>query len=595
MAATSRYRPAEQRHRWLQGLLAVGFLVILGRLFQLQVVSRPYYMEEVAAIIDGHKTPLGPQPGALLARDLQPLAESLLMKTCIANPRVMAQVGESLQGVAEELAPVLGQREADLYKLLDSHRNKAYVTVAPFIPLAVAERVSALKIKGLSLRSEWKREYPQGVLACHVVGGRDRYHRARGGLEHLYAALLDPEPGAVDAARRGAWVSAGTGARPEPGKDLVLTLDLGLQRQVERELDRVVAREDPDWVCAVVLDPQTGEILAIGSRPGYDPNSYVEPKPAAGGRWSGISQKATYNVPVVAAIEQGSTFKILLVAAALEAEVVKPETTFHCSGHFNIGGSPISCWGRYAAKGHGDLNMYGMIGQSCNCIAAQVAGLLGAQRYCAFLKKAGIGVDPEAGFPAESFGLLAPVKSIRPRDLATMGFGQNVSCSGLQLTAAVAGIANDGVMKQPHILGSALNKDGSVFRRPPACQTQLCSPATSALVRKMLQYTVEHGTGRAVQMPDFAVGGKTGTAQQWDIAHQRHYSDRYMVSFVEVAPIDKPRYVIYLACNEPKVGEHGADVAAPSCKRLAEYLLHRRDRVRPEARPSTPGANAGTP
>ncbi|MBU0608949.1 MAG: hypothetical protein KKI08_13775, partial [Armatimonadetes bacterium] len=461
MAVNSRYRPAELRHRWLQGLLAVGFVIILGRLFQLQVISRQYYVEEVAAIIDGHKTPVGPQPGGLLARDLQPLGESLLLKTCIANPRLMAQAGESLQGVAEELAPIIGLPEDQLYQLLYGRRKKAYVEVASFLQRDVAQRITDLKIKGLDLQSEWKREYPQGILACHVVGGRDRFHRPRAGLEHLYAALLDPEPGAVDPSRGGSRAATDVGSRPEPGKDLVLTIDLGLQRQVERELDAIMRRErNPNWVCAVVLDPQTGELLAIGSRPGYDPNCWVEPRPRAGHRRTTVTERATRNIPVIAAVEQGSTFKVLLIAAALEAGVVRPETTLHCSGHIRIGGRPISCSGHYARTGHGDLNMYGMIGQSCNCIAAQVAQRLGARRYRAFLRKVGIGVDPEAGFPAEAFGLLPAENRIPPRDLATMGFGQNVSCSGLQLTAAIAGIANDGVMQQPHILMSALNPDG---------------------------------------------------------------------------------------------------------------------------------------
>ena len=593
MVVNSRYRPAELRHRWLQGLLAAGFVIILGRLFQLQVVSRQYYVEEVAAIIDSHKTPVGPQPGALLARDLQPLGESLLLKTCVANPRLMAQAGESLQGVAEELAPVIGRPEDELYKLLYERRDKAYVEMASFLQLDVAQRIADLKIKGLDLQSEWKREYPQGILACHVVGGRDRFHRPRAGLEHLYAALLDPEPGVANPNRGGSWAAVEVGCRPEPGKDLVLTIDLGLQRQVERELDAIMDRErNPDWVCAVVLDSQSGEVLAIGSRPGYDPNCWVEPRPTAGCRRTRVTERATRNIPVTAAVEQGSTFKVLLIAAALDAGVVRPETTLRCSGHINIGGRPISCWGRYGHTGHGDLNMYGMVGQSCNCIAAQVAQRLGAKRYHEFLQKVGIGVDPEAGFPAEALGLLPAENRIPPRDLATMGFGQNVSCSGLQLAAAVAGIANDGVMQQPHILMSALNADGSVFARPPVRATPVCSAATSAIVRDMLKYTVEHGTGGAVQMPDFAVGGKTGTAQEWDFEHHRHFDDRYMMSFIEVAPIDKPRYVIYVACNDPHVGEHGSDVAAPSCKRIAEYLLHRRDRVRPETGPAAaPAAN----
>jgi cell division protein FtsI/penicillin-binding protein 2 len=285
---------------------------------------------------------------------------------------------------------------------------------------------------------------------------------------------------------------------------------------------------------------------------------------------------------VAAAVEQGSTFKILLVAAALSSGKVPSSRRFVCNGHLDLGGPPISCWGKYGAKGHGSLDMAGMLANSCNICAAQTALALGAEGYHDFLVRCGINQDPQAGFPGEAFGYLAGPSRLRRRDLASMGFGQNVSCSALQLTSIVAGLVNDGIMMQPHIVGAAVNKDGSLFGQvAPTRERTLCSPEVSRELRSMLEGVVVNGTGKAAQIPGVRVGGKTGTAQQWDPVLKRHRSDRYLVSFIAVFPIEQPRYVIHVACDEPHHGQHGADVAAPVCQRLGKFILQQVDRTPP--------------
>lgn len=572
--AVAQYHPDDRRRRWLQAILLGGFFLVLVRLFHVQILVQDFYTEDVAALVTSSATPLSPQPGAILARDRQPLAKSLLMNRLSAAPRTMLKHGESLQGVARQLGEILDRPSDELYRQLADRPDSLDVTLQRFVSAETAKRILDLDIAGVYAPRAWKRHYPQGSLACHIIGGRDYRNTPLDGFEYFYRSILDPQPGASDHSRSGGTHSS-LGAPPRPGKDLLLTVDLALQQQVESELQQVWERESPNWACAVVMDPRSGEVLALGTRPGFNPNLFVE-QPSDSGGWSGIPRSATENIPITAAIEQGSTFKVLLVAAALDAGVITPQTTMHCAGSINIGGRPIGCWGRYRSSGHGTLDMSGMIAQSCNIVAAQVALRLGPEKYCEFLKRCGIGQDPEAGFSGEALGLIASPKRLRPRDLATMGFGQNVSCSALQLATAVSGVVNGGVMPHPHIVKAVLNPDGSVFREPQGQSVQLCSPETSAKVRSMLQCTVDEGTGRAVRMPDFKVGGKTGTAQQWDKVNKR-YTDRYMVSFIEVAPIDDPRYVIYFGCNEPKVGLHGSDVAAPSCKRIAEYALRRLD------------------
>jgi len=595
MAQTREYRPSQKRSFYVLNFLGVGLCLLIFRLYQVQIIKRAHYIDEIAPKLRSQKQALPPQPGALLARDKQLLAESLLLHHLVADPQQMAKCGENFHSVAEQLAVVLRQPQELIHQRLSKayKRGRRDVELARFVPDKTVEKIDQLNISGLYFRPAWKRQYAYGKTLCHVIGARNRFHYPLHGLEYHYRGLLDSLPGAdVDT---GEFSYSSTGARPQRGKNVQLTIDLNLQMQVERELDGLWAKEHPRWAYAIVLDPRTGEILAMGTRPAYDPNLYVGKQPGPDApSLERVTPLATNNIPVTEAFEPGSTFKVLLIAAALEAGVVTPQTCFHCKGSLQIGkGKSISCWGKYATQGHGTLDMYGMIAQSCNVIAAQVALRLGAERYCAFLRKVGIGEDPQAGFPAEACGKLYPPAQLRPRDVATMGYGQNVSCSGLQLVAAISGIVNNGIMMQPHIVKSVLNPDYSLFYEPNVTQKRICSPQTSYIVRQMLQYAVEHGTGAPARMSHVKVGGKTGTAQKWDPVHKCFLKDRYIVSFVEVVPIEAPHYVIYVACNEPKVGRHGSDVAAPVCRNLAAYVVQRmRQRLsRPDGAPL---ASAGT-
>lgn len=593
----NRYRPGMERSNRLLCVLLLGFCTIFVRLVYIQIVRHDYFMEDIAPMLDSRGAAVIPYPGSILARGGESLAESVLLNAAIADPARMLENHESFEGAAEQLAPLVGRPSGELLQEFENHRHSSYLELAHYVKRDVARQIKDLRIKGVALAPEWKREYPQGTMACHLLGGRDRFHQALSGLELQYRLLLDGQAGGnsqsadpLGLASDGSDVALGT----VPGKDLVLTIDADLQRQVENELERMYHHESPKWASVFVMDPRTGAILASAARPDYDPSVYVTGKPAPGCKWSAVPASATRNIPVTEAVEPGSTFKILLAAAALDKGVITPSTTFHCSGRIIIGGPPgISCWGKYAQQGHGELTVAGMLAESCNVCAAQIAVKLGAENYCAFLRKCGIGLDPQAGFPAETFGLMAPPSNMRLRDLATMGFGQNVSCSGLQLTSAVAGIVNGGIMKHPHVVDRVLNKDGSVFRQVQVSEQRLCSPQTSALIRQMMEYTVEKGTGKPAAMPDFKVGAKTGTAQEWDPVLHRHNNDRYMVSFIETAPADAPRYLIYVACNEPQVGQHGSDVCGPVSKRIAEYALRHLDRSLATAPAAVPGKPSG--
>lgn len=575
----STYRPGRGRSNVLRFVLLTGLGVVFVRLFYLQVLRRDYFLSVVAPMIAvGSGKLQAPHPGALLFRNGEPLAESVLLYHVVADPVRMLKNGESFQAVARQLAPIIERPAAEILQDLRNNERRGYVELKHWVKQSTVKQVDDLRVEGLSVRQVWRRQYPLGKTACHVAGGRDRFHRPLSGLEFQYRQILDGQPGAEGETMATPVLADLTGTSediaPVDGRDVILTLDPILQRQVETEMDRLVAVEEPKWASCIVMDPRNGEILALSSRPAYDPNAYVVGKPAPGCRWSSVPTSATRNWPVEAEIEQGSTFKIILAAAALSSGRVSPAQRYRCSGYLALGGKPISCWGKYAVQGHGSLDMTGMLANSCNICAAQTALAIGREQYRRFMAKCGIGEDPQAGFPAEALGKLARPESIRPRDLATMAFGQNVSCSSLQLTSIVAGLVNDGVMMRPHIVGAVINRDGSLYRAvQPAVDRTLCSPEVSRQLRDMLEQAVVNGTGRAAAIPGVRVGGKTGTAQQWDPNTHRHDSEGHVVSFVMVFPLEKPRYVIHVACRGPKRGAHGADVAAPVCQRLGKFIL----------------------
>ena len=562
----------------LRYFFGLALLIVVVQFFRIQIVRHEYYVTYIDSRVVPRPQTLAPPPGAIYTSDSEILADSVILATLNANPQRMLEREGSFKAVARSLAPLVDRDADELAAELEKNKSRRHLQIKRWLDAETADRIRKLEISGLNFVMEWKRQYPQGKMACHIIGGRSKDHIPTEGLELRHRLLLDGRKGQLSDTLQGAELAvAGAPQRiigAVEGKDIVLTLNAKLQRIVETEIDQLWAKERPMFAYAVVMNPQTGEILAMSTRPNYDPNDLVRGEPLPGHRWSAVPASAMGNLPVTSQIEPGSTFKILLAAAALDAKVATPATRFHCGGQIQAGGRPIRCWGRYATEGHGTLDLGGMLAQSCNIYAAQLVERLGSARYREFLSRAGIGSQPQAGFSGEATGMLTLPVNIHRRDLMTTGIGQNISLSAVQLTSIVGGLVNDGVMMSPHILKSVKSKDGQWLHEvPPQPQVRLCSEETSRLLNQMLENVVERGTGRPARIEGVRVGGKTGTAQQWDPETGRHHTDRFTVSFILTAPADHPRFVIYIVADDPKVGRHGSDVAAPVARRIAEYAL----------------------
>jgi stage V sporulation protein D (sporulation-specific penicillin-binding protein) len=574
--------PAEQRGlRYVTiALIAVGLLLGL-KLVYIQVVRHGFYMR-VAEELDTPARPDAVPPGRIYDAAGHVLADAQSVADLGVDPT--AARTRDTQKLRQALVQALGlSPEVVDQKLSESGH---YQRLASLVPMATVQGLRALQLPALIVDSRYKRVYPYGTLGAHVLGAYSGDQRPIEGLDLKYRFLLAGRPGTprrnVDAWGRTIIGMEDDAALPSvPGKALVTTLDLDLQRQVESALDGLWSHNRPENATVVVMEPTTGAVLALASRPTYNPNDLAPS--GAQARRPVVPQQNLRDLPVSWEYEPGSTFKVLTAAAALQYRAITMNSTFYCGGSMEVGGRPLHCWGKWAVHGHGSLNLAGILAQSCNLGAAQVAMRVGAQRFTQFLDRCGLGARTGVGLPGEAKGQVYPPQQLRIRDLANMGFGQHVLVTPLQLTAAICGIVNDGVYMQPQIVRRVLNDDGTVFREvQPRAKLSVCTPEVSRLVRQMMVGVVDQGTGRLAHIDGVAVGGKTGTAQVFDPAQGIFPDDQKVVSFVLIARADRrPDFCILVTAKNPQVGEHGADVCAPVAKDIALYLLRRRGLLAP--------------
>jgi cell division protein FtsI (penicillin-binding protein 3) len=552
----------DEREKWARvriviiatafGLL---FLTVVGRAFYLQILQHENLVKK-ADKQHQHKVDLPPARGSIMDRNGTTLAESIHMDSCYAEPRRIKDV----DGTAAVLAPILGVAKSELVERLSV--NKSFIWVERWLAPEVALRVKNMKLTGIGFAPESKRFYPNMEIAAHVIGFTGREPNGLEGIELKYDSTILGTTGYMiterDALGRNVAFKNTVIKDSSPGKSLILTLDKTIQFIAEKELAKAVAESNAKSGMALVMESDTGKILALANYPTFNPNAY-----------SRYSLAQLRNHVVADSFEPGSTFKVFTIAAALDTGTVKPTDVYNCeNGTYRIADRTI----------HDDhpksrLTVSEIIKYSSNIGSAKIAFKMGESKMSPYLRNFGFGGRTGIDLPGESPGNLK--RHWYGIDLATISFGQGVSLSTIQLASALSAIANGGNLMKPYLVEQILDDNGKVTQKfEPQLVRRVISQETSQKVTKMMEtVTGDGGTGTKAALDGFRVAGKTGTAQKVDPV-TRHYSPTKRIgSFVGFVPADKPKLTIAVIIDEPQGVKYGGVVAAPAFRGIAQNSL----------------------
>jgi cell division protein FtsI (penicillin-binding protein 3) len=559
----------------LAGLLALWVAAIGGRLWSLQIVQHDEFVRR-AERQQQRVIELDPPRGTVFDARGRELAVSVEVESAFAVPREIVD----REATAARLVQLLALDRDKLERALAQDRE--FVWIARKLDPPVARAVRALELPGVYFLEESKRYYPMRQLAAQLLGfvGTDNHGLA--GLEANYERVVAGQAGrrtVLRDARRGSAVPPGLpSAEPVPGADLVLTLDSALQQIAEEELERAVSTLRAQSGSVVLLDPATGAVLAMASRPTFDPNEFRS-----------ASEAALRNRPVQDAYEPGSTFKMVTAAAALEQGVVSPSDRFDCEhGAIVLAGVRIA-----DHKSFGDLSFREIIAKSSNVGTIKTALRVPTKDFHDTIRAFGFGRPTGIDLPGESAGLLMPLARWPALAKAYISFGQGISVTPLQLASAFAAVANGGRLLEPYIVDEIRSPEETLRPHPaPVVRGEPVSPRTVATLRELLAgVTVEGGTGRAAAVPGYAVAGKTGTAQK-ALPGRGYLPNEFIASFVGWAPVERPLFVGVVVLDDPRGTYHGGAAAAPVFGAIARRALVARHvrphRERPERWPFEP-------
>lgn len=496
--------------------------------------------------------PFEPERGKILDKNGVELATNQSAPTVFVVPRQITDPAKT----AEKLAAALNLPLEELYKYVTKSASMVRINEARKISYEKAKEIRDLNLKGVYIAEDSKRYYPFGSYLSHVLGFAGVDNQGLMGLELFYDKELSGDGGSVkffsDAKGKRMPDMADDYAAPVDGLDLKLTIDTKVQTIIERELDIAEAAYNPDGIIAIAMNPNNGEILAMSSRPTFDPANFRN-----------VPQEIyNRNLPIWSTYEPGSTFKIITLAAALEENKVDlTKEKFHDPGHVEVAGSTLHCWKR---GGHGTQTFLEVVQNSCNPGFVELGERLGKETLFKYIKDFGFGQKTGIDLQGEGKGLLFNLDRVGPVEQATTAFGQGVAVTPIQQVAAVSAAINGGTLYQPYVAKELVDpKTGEVvMRNSPQAKKQVISKETSEEIRYALESVVAQGTGKGAFVDGYRVGGKTGTAQK--VKDGRYMENNHIVSFLGFAPADKPEIVVYLAVDNPKgTVQFGGVVAAP--------------------------------
>ncbi len=552
--ATNYYPGKNSRLYLLGGILLFWCLAICGRLVFLQIFRYGSFVKQ-AEHQQQREIPLSAKRGVIYDRAGHELAMSVLVDSAFAVPSEV----KDLPTAVSLITRITGEDHNVV--LADCRNHKTFCWVARKADDETIERIRSLNLQGIHLQKEPKRFYPARDLAAQVVGSVGMEDVGQSGIEHSFDDELRGRAGkmfiSVDARRQ--WFSD-VEKQPEPGENLVLTIDKNIQYIAEKELEQAIHDTQAIAGTVIVENPHTGEVLALANRPTFNPNLRKQITPGA------LTNRAVSYV-----YEPGSTFKLVTISAALEEKLTNPNEVFDCQmGSIVYNGMRIR-----DSKPHGLLPVWGVLAESSDVGAIKIALRLGEDRFYKYIRAYGFGQQTGIELPGETRGLTKPVSRWSKVSIAAISMGQEIGISPIQLSALISTFANDGVWVAPRIVAGPVDPQGTpqMVAFHPGNSRRVISSFTAAEMRSMMQKVVLEGTGRKAILEGYSSAGKTGTAQKVDPATGAYSKTKYIGSFAGFAPVNNPQIVVAVILDSA-VGLHqGGQVSAPVFKRITQQVL----------------------
>ena len=545
-----------ERIRFVFLISIIILIAIIIKVFYIQVFAYEK-LNTLAESLWSRELPIKADRGLIVDRNGEVLATNITTVSLVVVP---GQI-DNPEVVARDLSDILGTDYQDMLKHVT--KSTSIERVHPEgrgLDYEVAEKIDALGYDGVYLLKESKRYYPYETVLSHVLGYVGIDNQGLSGIELYYDEYLTGADGAIK------YFSDGKGNKleltevyeaPTSGITLQLTIDIHLQLAIENELDNAVTKYNPEQALIVAMDPDTGEILAMASRPTFDSNRYQDY----------TTEIINRNLPIWMTYEPGSTFKIITLSAALEEQTINLfEDTFTDGGSIHVDGATIHCW---KSGGHGTQTMLEVVENSCNPGFVKIGQTLGTQTLMNYIDAYGFGDKTGIDLNGESTGILFDVEDMGPVELATTSFGQGISVTPIQQVRAVSAAINGGNLYTPYIVGAFLESetDSLIEKNEPEITGQVISEETSSLVRYALESVVANGSGKNAYIENYRVGGKTGTAQK--VENGVYLDGNYILSFMGFLPADDPEIVVYVAVDNPKgVTQYGGVVSAPIARNV---------------------------
>lgn len=565
----------------------LGFLYVLGYVVYWQLVCGSELSQAALEQQTRDKT-INSKRGAILDRNGNVLAASIAVETLTASPVDVKKNDDSIEEISQDIAKIIGEEYTSVYDKLN--RNTSYVVIKRKMDKEVGDKVRSYlqdnDVSGFALISDTKRYYPYDNLASHVIGFAGTDNQGLAGIELEYDSYLKGASGrlitASDASGSAMPFDYEKLIDPEDGLNIVLTIDENIQRIAEKYIEQAVEENQlANGACCIVMEVKTGEILAMTTKPDFNLNDpfvltnekvleEINEIPEGEERTKKYSEelnKLWRNKAVVDAYEPGSTFKIFTSAMAIEENVITNNELFYCNGYKSVANYNINCWKH---GGHGPQTFKRAVQNSCNPAFIEIGARVGTSKFYEYMSGLGFREKTGIDLPGEDIGLMHERSNFNEVELATYSFGQGFTVTPIQMITAVNAIANDGMMIKPHIVKRFIDSDGNVVKEFGKEEIrQIVSASTSKQLREVLESVVSEGSGSGAYIRGYRVGGKTGTSEKIPRGN-----DKYVASFIGIAPSDDPEIICLVLLDEPTTGVYfGGIIATPVARSIMEETL----------------------